>query len=90
MYKFYNGTTDIIQYIQFVLNCLSYIFAIIGYSIYLELIILKFCGYDENIKDNIIIRGLLDSKQAFNREEGLTSENDSSFFSEFSLSLAQD
>ena len=55
---------DIKAYItpRFFLHEFSEIFAIIGYCIYLQLIELRFCGLDNDLKKNIIIRGKYESK----------------------------
>ena len=42
---------------QFILLELAEILAIIGYAVYLEIIELRFCGLDKDIKKNIIKRG---------------------------------
>ena len=62
IYKIYSDKIDKTQVIQFIFIGISNLFAIIGFGIYLELIEIRFCGFDENIKKNIIIRGLLDIK----------------------------
>ena len=55
---------DIGEYMtpRFFLHEFSEIFAIIGYCIYLQLIELRFCGLDNDLKKNIIIRGKYESK----------------------------
>ena len=44
---------------------LFYLFTGIGFAIYLEIIILKFCGLNEDIRINIIDRGIVDSTHTF-------------------------
>ena len=43
--------------VKYILGFINNIFAIIGFAIYLEMIILHFCGLDHDIKENIIKRG---------------------------------
>ena len=43
--------------IQFIIQEIAEIFAILGYSVYLEIIELRFLGLDDNLKKNIIKRG---------------------------------
>ena len=48
--------------IKYILGFINNIFATIGFAIYLEMIILKFCGFDHDIKENIIRRMKSDLK----------------------------
>ena len=48
----------------------SDITSIIGFLIYLEIIELNFCGFNENLKKNIILRGKFDGEH--NRESNVT------------------
>ena len=64
IYKLVKGISDDIQITQFIFTGISDFFAIIGFSIYLELIQLKFCKFDYNIKENIIQRSLLEIDDA--------------------------
>jgi hypothetical protein len=43
--------------VKYILGFVNNIFATIGFAIYLEMIILHFCGFDHDIKENIIKRG---------------------------------
>lgn len=59
------GTSKLISFISdnfngfsnFIFNELCEIFALIGYSIYLEILELNFCGLNNNLKKNIVIKG---------------------------------
>ena len=42
---------------QFILLEMSEILSILGYAVYLEIIELRFCGLDKDLKKNIIERG---------------------------------
>ena len=64
IYKIMNNLSDSTQTIQFIFIGLSNFFAIIGFGIYLELIEIRCCGFDYNLKQNIIYRGLLDFKES--------------------------
>ena len=64
IYKISNDLNDKTQTTQFIFIVLSNLFAIIGFGIYLELIEIRFCGFDYNLKQNIIYRGLLDFKES--------------------------
>ena len=72
IYKIAKDSSDRIQTTQFIFIGLSNLFAIIGFGIYLELIEIRFCGFDYNLKQNIIYRGLLDLKES---EEDENNEN---------------
>ena len=69
IYIISHGIVDKIQIIQFIFIALSNYFALIGFCIYLELIVIKCYGFDENIKENIILRSLLDTKETKNVNE---------------------
>jgi len=58
IYKIVNNIIDKTQITQFILITISELSALIGILIYLELIELKFCKLDKNIKKNISIRAL--------------------------------
>ena len=58
-FKFFE-TKEPIQKKKFLLDIGGDIITIIGLLIYLEIIVLKFCGFDYNIKKNIINRASLD------------------------------
>ena len=74
-YKIIKNQSDKIQFIQFIFTAISDITAIIGFAIYLELIVLKFCGYDENTKDNITLRSIIDTNESFEYEDERINEN---------------
>jgi len=56
IYKIVNNIIDKTQITQFIFIIISQLFALIGILIYLELIELRFCKLDKNIKKNISIR----------------------------------
>ena len=56
IYKIVNNIIDKTQITQFIFIIISQLFALIGILIYLELIELKFCNLDKNIKKNISLR----------------------------------
>ena len=56
IYKIVNNIIDKTQITQFIFIIISQLFALIGILIYLELIVLRFCKLDKNIKENIAIR----------------------------------
>ena len=62
IYKIIKGISDKIQITQFIFIGISNFFGIIGLGIYLELIEIRFCGFNENIKQNIIYRSIMDQK----------------------------
>ena len=64
IYKIINNLSDKAQLIQFIFIILSNLFAIIGFAIYLELIEIRFCGFDKNLKKNIIFRSIIDKEYA--------------------------
>ena len=71
IYKIINNINDKTQTTQFIFIIISQLSALIGILIYLELIELRFCKLDKNIKINI-------SKRAIEDVEAI-SENDESF-----------
>ncbi len=58
--KLIKGILDETQIIQFIVISFANIVTFIGFCIYLELIELKFCGFDKDTKNNITLRGLLE------------------------------
>ena len=56
IYKIVSNNIDKTQITQFIFIIISQLFALIGILIYLELIELKFCGLDKNIRKNISLR----------------------------------
>ena len=60
IYKIVNNIIDKTQTTQFIFIIISQLFALIGILIYLELIELRFCKLDKNIKRNIEIRAFED------------------------------
>ena len=62
LYKIFSGISDNTQFIQFIFIGISNVFAIVGFSIYLELIEVRFCDFDKNIKKNIVYRSFLEAK----------------------------
>ena len=83
IHKEAKGISDNTQITQFIFIGITDFFAIIGFSIYLELIHLKFCKFDYNIKENIIKRSMLEIDETnsdmrmsdINDEENSDSEN---------------
>ena len=63
-----------------ILRVLPYFTSLLGYSIYLEIIELKFCGLNKNIRKNIRKRAKLDGKERGNLSK--TTESSSSFIGE--------
>ena len=62
IYKLVKGKSDDIQLTQVIFTGISDFFALIGFGIYLEIFEIRFYGFDENIKQNIIYRSLIDKK----------------------------
>ena len=86
MFKRINGKVD---NEFFIIQFIAEICALLGYIVFLEIIVLNFCKLDKDIKENIIKRGLRDSKiKELNLKsdsllnESNDSNNDSNFDSE--------
>ena len=82
-----NGTPfEEINYVKekLILDFCSDIFAIFGFLVYLEIIELRFCGLDYNLRRKILIRGDKDKKKA-----DLNDSNNSNF-SNFSINNTGD
>ena len=62
---FFSGEAEYttIKCVQFLLNLISDFLSLFGFFVYLELIVLKFCGLDYNIKASIRQRSIDDIKQ---------------------------
>ena len=60
-----------------ILRVISYFVSILGYCIYLEIIELKFCGLNDNIRKNIKHRAELDG----NTRENISNASDSTYSS---------
>jgi len=71
IYKISNSIIDEIQITQFIFIAISNFFALIGFCIYLELIEIRCCDFDKDLKENIILRSLMDKKET---EEDLAIE----------------
>ena len=97
IYKIANNIIDKTQIIQFIFISISELFALIGILIYMELIELKFCKLDKNIKRNISKRAfeelesiesttprnsLLDDDNENNNENSNNTENKNSYYNE--------
>ena len=67
---------------QFFLLEFAEIFAFLGYLVYLEIIELKFCGLDTNIKRKIINRNDIEQKEAMNELNSINEDNDNDFDNE--------
>ena len=82
--NFYEKKNDYYLMIKLILDLFSDFFSIIGYIIYLEIIELNFCGFNYNLRKNIIIRGRYDSNHLdtysslFEEEGEESSENEKS------------
>jgi hypothetical protein len=63
IYKIVNNIIDKTQITQFIFIIISQLFALIGILIYLELIELRFCNLDKNLKKNISIRAFEDVEE---------------------------
>ena len=78
IYKLVKGISDKTQVKQFIFIGVSNFCAIVGIAIYLELIEIRCYGLDENIKQNIIHRSLIDKEFALeepdNKDEGRESD----------------
>ena len=68
IYKIANKIIDKTQITQFILIIISQSFALIGILIYLELIELRFCKLDKNIKKNISLRANEDIEEILEPE----------------------
>ena len=69
IYKIANNIIDKTQITQFIFIIISQLFALIGISIYLEIIELRFCKLDKNIKKNISLRADEDVEDTEDIEE---------------------
>lgn len=65
-----------IRKIKFFLDLSSDLVSILGFLLYLEIIILKFFDYDYNTKPNIIKRSFIDAFENMERTETFNSEQD--------------
>ena len=69
-----------IKIMKFALDLSSDIFSIIGFLIYLEIIVFHFCDYDHDIKPNIMKRSFIEANDNIyvgNMDETFNSEEDS-------------
>ena len=62
IYKIYIGINDEASTMQFIFISIGNFLTFVGFSIYLELIELKFCGFDKQTKNNIAKRALIDAE----------------------------
>ena len=58
-----------ISFIQFILDIIGNLLIIVGFLIYLEIIELNFCGFNYNLRKNIIDRGIKDIQEINEDEE---------------------
>ena len=72
--------------IIFCIDLSSDLSAIIEFLIYLEIIELNFCGFNKNLRKNIIKRGKIDFKQ--NRSSSINDSLNESDFSENEANLS--
>jgi len=75
IYKIINKIIDRTQITQFIFIIISELFALIGILIYLELIELKFCKLDKNIKKNISKRAIEDVEAVTELDESFTRDS---------------
>jgi len=78
VYKIVNNIIDNTQKIQFIFILISQLFALIGILIYLELIELRFCNLDNNLKINISRRATEDIEAiagSFSNRSSLLDDN---------------
>ena len=75
IYKIANNIIDNTQITQFIFIIISELFALIGILIYLELIELKFCKLDKNIKRNISKRAIEDVEAVIELDEPFTRDS---------------
>ena len=73
----YNLTINKILW-QLIILELAEIFAVFGYLVYLEIIELRFCGFDENLKRKIIIRAEGDTLGSLMFEDNDESDDENS------------
>jgi len=69
IYKIVNNIIDKTQITQFIFIIISQLFTLIGVLIFLELIELRFCKLDKNIKKNISLRANEDVEEVEDIEE---------------------
>ena len=69
IYKIVNNIIDKTQITQFIFIIINELFALIGILIYMELIELKFCKLDKNIKRNISKRAIEDVEAIIELDE---------------------
>ena len=84
IFLFYNinNLSPVLYLSQFFLLEFAEIFAFLGYLVYLEIIELKFCGLDTNIKRKIINRNDIENKEAMNELNSINEDNDNDFDNE--------
>ena len=75
IYKIVNKIIDKTQITQFIFIIISELSALIGILIYLELIELKFCKLDKNIKRNISKRAIEDVEAVIELDEPFTRDS---------------
>ena len=75
IYKIVNNIIDNTQITQFIFIIISELFALIWILIYMELIELKFCKLDKNIKKNISKRAIEDVEAVIELDEPFTRDS---------------
>ena len=75
IYKIVNNIIDKTQITQFIFIIINELFALIGILIYMELIELKFCKLDKNIKRNISKRAIEDVEAVIELDEPFTRDS---------------
>ena len=68
-------TIEKIDLNKFIVDTLSDLFSVIGYLIYIEIVELKFCNLDYNIRKNIMIRSRIEFT-SLDSEYGIAEEDD--------------
>ena len=64
IYKITHNMIDKVQITQFIFIAVTNFLALIGFYFYLELIEIRCCGFDKDLKQNIILRSLIDKQEA--------------------------
>ena len=64
IYKITHDLIDKVQITQFIFIAITHFLALIAFGIYLELIEIRCCGFDKDLKQNIILRSLMDKQEA--------------------------
>jgi hypothetical protein len=74
---------------NFYLDFFIEIFSILGILVYVEFLELNFCDLNYNLKKNIMLRSMLDSKGNIDETEDITEDNDDQTISRLSKNLSE-